>query len=141
MDLATILLMMSVVVKNPETVHDARRVAELIAAKAADSHEAAMLVELAWEESAFTANAVSKDGRDLCAYQLRDAPKSVLTDLEECTELAIEKLRISVKGCPNAPLAIYARGSCSDMKGRWFSWWRMGKVKRIEAVTRESHDQ
>jgi hypothetical protein len=137
----TVLLMMSILIQHPERVHDARRVAELIAAKAADIHEAAMLVELAWKESAFTANAVSKDGRDLCAYQLRDAPRSVLTNLEECTDLAIERLRVSVEKCPTAPLAIFAGGSCDSSKGRWFSGWRMRKVERIEKVGKDSQEQ
>jgi hypothetical protein len=140
MNLATVLMMMSVLTKaagiskSPESIHDARAIAELIAERAADVHEAAMLVELAWEESAFTANAVSKDGHDLCAYQLRDAPRSVLTDLGWCTDLAIERLRVSVQNCPNAPLAIFSRGSCNSSRGRWFSEWRMRKVRRIEVV-------
>jgi len=132
MSVATILIMMSVLVKNPETVHDAKAIAELIAARAGDSHEAAILVELAWRESAFTANAISKDGRDLCAYQLRDAPRSVLKDLSQCTDLAIVRLRTSVKACPSAPLAIYASGSCRSPIGREFNRWRSREIAKIE---------
>jgi hypothetical protein len=138
MDLATVLFMMSILTHAagnstpPEKVHDARDIAEQIADKAADLHEAAMLVELAWRESAFTANAVSKDHRDLCTFQVRDAPRSVLTDLEQCTDLAIERLRASVKAGPDAPLAVYARGRCNSVVGREFSRWRMREVHMLE---------
>jgi hypothetical protein len=137
MTLAAILLMMRLLAGRDD-VHDARAIAGEILQQAGSLHEAAVLVDTAWRESAFRASVVSRDGRDLCAYQLRDAPRIVLSDLVECTERAIAKLRSSAEACPEAPLAAYATGTCSDPRGRRLSGWRMREVARIERAAADS---
>ncbi len=64
------------------------------------------MVVVAWRESAFRANAVGDGGLARCAFQLHGAPRSVLTDLHKCTELAATRLRASALACPSAPARI-----------------------------------
>ena len=131
MVLSLIYLMMAALYHGGDHVHDAQEIGAEIARTDASPIEAAMLVELAFRESAFERAAISRDGRDLCAYQLRDAPRSVLTDLRQCTEMALSRLRYSEDHCPSHPLAIYVAGSCSSPSGVRLDRWRMCEVRRI----------
>ena len=132
---ATIVyLMMAAIYPNGDHVHDAQDIGAEIALTDATPYEAAMMVELAFRESAFERAAVSRDRRDLCAYQLRDAPRTVLVDLRQCTELALARLRYSIVRCPDHPLAIYTGGACNSVVGLRFDRWRMAEARRIYDV-------
>jgi len=74
--------------------------------------EAAVMVETAWQEGRLIPNAIGDHGRARCVYQLWGAPLSVLTDLRDCVERAHDRLVASAEACPDAPLAVYASGSC-----------------------------
>jgi hypothetical protein len=132
MILTTVLIMMAAIAPDAENTHDARAIADEIARVSVDTHEAAIMVVVAWRESAFRAGAVGDGGLARCAYQLHNAPRSVLTDLRECTELAAERIRASEVACPSAPLAAFASGTCE--RGRKLSAWRMQEVAHIEKV-------
>ena len=130
MILTTVLLMMAAIAPDAENTNDARALAGEIARVSVDTHEAATMVVVAWRESAFRANAVGDGGLARCAFQLHGAPRSVLTDLHECTELAATRLRASALACPSAPLASFASGTCD--RGRKLSAWRMQEVAHVE---------
>jgi hypothetical protein len=134
---AIIHLMMAAIYPNGDHVHDAQDIGEEIARTDPTLFEAAMLVETAFRESAFERSAVGPDGRDLCAYQLRDAPRTVLVDLRQCTEIALERLRYSYHHCPDHPLAIYTGGACESVVGLRFDRWRMVEVMRIFHVAED----
>lgn len=96
--------------------------------------DAAMMLIQAWEESRFKANAVGDHGQALCAYQLHNAPKRVLTSMWLCTTLAYQRLRLSVKACPDSPLAPYI-GGCGNRTARARSEYRLKEaVRLLEAV-------
>lgn len=132
MVLTTVLMMMAAIAPDAENTNDARAIASEIARVAVDSHEAAIMVVVAWRESAFRSNAVGDGGLARCAYQLHNAPRSVLTDLRQCTELAAERIRASAAKCRSAPLAAFASGTCE--RGRKLSAWRMQEVAHVEKV-------
>ena len=135
---ATIVyLMMAAIYPNGDHVHDAQDIGEEIARTDPTLFEAAMLVETAFRESAFERSAVGQGGRDLCAYQLRDAPRTVLVDLRQCTEIALSRLRYSISHCHDHPLAIYAGGACDSVVGLKFDRWRMVEVMRIFHVAED----
>jgi hypothetical protein len=134
---AIVHLMMAAIYPNGDHVHDAQDIGEEIARTDPTLFEAAMLVETAFRESAFERSAVGPDGRDLCAYQLRDAPRTVLVDLRQCTEIALSRLRYSISHCPDHPLAIYAGGACDSVVGLKFDRWRMVEVMRIFHVAED----
>ena len=95
--------MMAALYPDGDHVHDAQDIGEEIARTDPTLFEAAMLVETAFRESAFERAAIGPDGRDLCAYQLRDAPRTVLVDLRQCTEIALDRLRYSYHHVPRSP--------------------------------------
>jgi hypothetical protein len=136
MILTTILIMMAAIAPGADNVNDARAIAAEIARVAADRHEAAVMVVVAWRESAFRASAVGDGGLARCAFQLHGAPRSVLTDLRQCTELAAERLRASAAACPSAPLAAFASGTCE--RGRKISAWRMQEVAHVERAAQKA---
>lgn len=134
MNLSSIYLAMRLLYPDGDHVRDAQAIGLEIARSDASPYEAALLVETAFRESGFDAAAVSPDGRDRCAYQLRDAPRAVLVDLRRCTEIALERIRYSIAHCPAHPIAIYATGSCSYPAGIRLDLWRMREVRKILQV-------
>ena len=74
--------------------------------------EAAVMVRTAWDEGRFIPGAVNPVDGSMCAFQLQLVPRSVLTDLRECTERAYAKIVASMKKCTKAPLAAYLSGNC-----------------------------
>jgi hypothetical protein len=91
--------------------------------------EAAVLVVMAWEESRLIPNAIGDHGRARCAFQLQHASVDVLTDLRKCVEVAHDRLVASAEACPDAPLAVYASGSCG--LARKLSARRMALAERL----------
>lgn len=124
-----VLLLMAALASGAADLNDARNVAAEIARTDATEREAAILVVTAFEESRFTADKVSGDHLDRCAYQLRYAPRTVTSDLRQCTEIALVRIRISARKCPSYPLSDYASGSCNLAHA--ISRYRMAEADRI----------
>lgn len=72
----------------------------------------ALLVAIAYRESSFKLAAVGDGGRSVCAFQILDGPRSLLTDARACTDAGYTYLAASVRACPAHPVAPYARGLC-----------------------------
>jgi hypothetical protein len=90
--------------------------------------EAAVMVEMAWEESRL----IDRDGdsgRAHCQFQLWGRPP---TDLRDCVERAHQKLAESFAACPDSPLSLYASGSCA--LARRLSSRRMSAAARLLAA-------
>jgi hypothetical protein len=71
---------------------------------------AALMVAVSFRESSFTADAVGDNGHAVCAFQIYDGPKSLLTDTDACAREGLRMLRESAKVDPANPVAFYARG-------------------------------
>lgn len=97
---------------------------------ATKEQDAAVMLVQAWEESRFTLAAIGDHGRALCAYQLQNAPKSVLTSPWLCTKLAYDRLRLSVAACPKEPLAPYI-GGCDNRTAQAASRYRIAEAVRV----------
>lgn len=82
---------------------------------------AALLVAVAWRESSFRVDAVGDHGRSVCAYQILDGARSLLTDARACVDAGYTHLARSVRACPAHPVAVYARGQCASEDGRRIS--------------------
>jgi hypothetical protein len=82
---------------------------------------ASVLVSVAFRESSFRNNAIGDKGHALCAFQLWHTSRDVLTNPERCVELALERLRTSMKVCGRAnALGLYAAGpgGCQSLHAR-----------------------
>jgi hypothetical protein len=85
-----------------------------------EARTAALLVAVAWYESRFKPDAVSKDRRAYCLYQLDKSylpePAKALADPHLCTRTALSLLRRSLETCrarsPDDRLAFYVSGHC-----------------------------
>lgn len=97
---------------------------------ATKEQDAAVMLEQAWSESSFKANAVGDHGQGLCAYQLHFAPRAVLTSLWLCTSIAYQRLRLSVRSCPSSPLAPYI-GGCTNRTAKARSEYRLREAVRL----------
>lgn len=127
---AVALLLVAAVQTEPMTKDMAPRAIALEIARIAESvEEAATLAVQAWEEGRLMPGAIGDHGRSLCVYQLQRVSWRVLYDLRECTRIAAERLRMSARQCPSAPLAQYASGNCGH--ARELSAKRMAKVWRL----------
>jgi hypothetical protein len=102
-----------------------------------EARTASLLVAIAWYESRFKPNAVSKDKRAYCLYQLDRSyfpePGKALVDADLCTRTAITVLRTSLQRCraraPNDRLAFYMSGQCD--RGGPESRYRMYLASRL----------
>jgi hypothetical protein len=97
---------------------------------------AALVVAVAWYESAFRLDAVGDQGRSVCAMQIYHGSRSLLTDPEGCIRAGLRKLRASIAACPDAPLAVYARGKCRSAEGKRISAHRMQLANRLYRESR-----
>lgn len=99
-----------------------RSIALEISRVAQTPEEAAIRVQMAWDESRLIPDAVGDSGKSFCAFQLQRNKLSVaehretLTDIRKCVEVADRRLRDSAAACPGAPLSSYAAGSCQAVK-------------------------
>jgi hypothetical protein len=101
--------------------------------------DAAVMLETAYAEGRFVADAIGDHGAALCVYQLHFALCSVLTDLGDCTARAYAMLRYSKRTCPSAPLALYV-GGCAKPLARRMSVQRMSIAHRILAETQKRRE-
>ncbi len=147
MTLATIYMML-VALAGPPAAHSrlARELAMEIASVVDVAHpifesaqkDAAVMAATAYFESSLGRNVIGDGGYAHCAYQLHGAPSRVLWDLHACTTLAYARLRASAAQCPDAPLAIYTSGSCTNRGGRRVSVYRMREAERVQASAEAS---
>ena len=94
-----------------------------------DTHEQALLARIAWVESRMTPSARCKKGRGRGAWQVEARTRrdwlASCGPLDEQAALALERVRESLGACahlePKDRLAVYARGRCNDMRGRYLS--------------------
>jgi len=137
------LYLMLAALAGPGMAHSkvARDIAEEIASVLDAAHpifdsvekDAAVMATMAYYESTLGRFVVGDGGVAHCAYQLHGAPSRVLWDLHTCTALAYARLRASAVQCPDAPLAIYVSGSCTNRGGRRVSVYRMREAERVQA--------
>jgi hypothetical protein len=101
--------------------------------------DAAVMLETAYAEARFVTDAIGDHGAALCVYQLHFAPRSVLTDLGDCTARAYELLRWSVRSCKASPLAPYI-GNCDRRGAQVQSRERMRVARYILAETQKRRE-
>jgi hypothetical protein len=123
-------LVMAVITEPIDQRMAPRAIALEIARVSRTPLEAAVRVEMAYEESRLIPDRVGDGGKSRCAFQLQRAPISVLTDLRQCAEIADVRLRQSARDCPDAPLSSYASGGCNAVK---LSARRMSAASRLLA--------
>jgi hypothetical protein len=95
---------------------------------------AALMVAVAFRESSLRNDAIGDHGRALCAFQLWDTPRSVLTDPEQCARIALARLRESIHACgAGNELGIYAAGprGCVSEHAKRISADRMHIAKKL----------
>ena len=90
--------------------------------------DAAVMLEMAERESNFNRAAVGDHGRALGPWQLQHVPARLATEWRPAAAITYARLRVSAEQCPDAPLAVYASGSCSNRGGRRVSAFRMREV-------------
>ena len=142
MDLSTIILMIMALTlgvpkdspRNAINTYDARSAAVALTLTDATPQEIAEMIVLGWEESRFKLNAIGGSGLDLCVYQVMHAPRSVLTDMNECTMRGLAAWRHWKIICPEHPNAGYNTGKCSSDLGIRRARWREAEIKRIMQI-------
>jgi hypothetical protein len=124
--------------KTAEAIANAATSDPLYAREAdGEARTAALLVSLAWYESRFKPDAVSKDKRTLCLYQLDKSyfgePQKALGDPDLCTRTALTVVRRSLEACraraPEDRLAFFVSGHCD--RGGPDSRYRMFLAKKV----------
>lgn len=109
---------------------------------------ASFYVALLYRESRFDNRAIGDKGRSFCAGQIllgqRKTPegwtgKDLLADPNKCMTVVSRMLRESFHVCRRLPvserMALYARGSCSNARGRQLSRDRYHLAKRVHDAT------
>ncbi len=89
---------------------DVDALAWAVAVNATSETEAAIITAVAFRESSLRNDAVGDGGHAVCALQIYDGPKSLLTDPIACVRRGTEMLRESRRVDPLHPIAFYARG-------------------------------
>lgn len=89
---------------------DHSELAWAVVVNATSRTEAAILTAVAFRESAFRVDAVGDGGHSVCAMQIYDGPRSLLTDPIACVQRGAVMLRESRRVDPENPIAFYARG-------------------------------
>jgi hypothetical protein len=101
---------------------------------AAKVRTAALVVAVAYRESAFKNDAISKTN-DHCMMQVNRRP-DLARDPEACVRVAMTMLRESFRMCPEHPIAFYASGpgACTNERARRISNDRMAIARRLAKV-------
>ena len=101
--------------------------------KGGKDRTAALLVAIAWRESAFRLGAIGDHGASKCAMQIMGGSDDLLTNAAECVGQAYAQLAWSVRYCPDSPVAGYAGGpgACLREKPRKISADRMQLAKWV----------
>ncbi len=105
-----------------------------VAAVAADLDEAALLTSMAYRESGLDNTAIGDHGRSVCAYQVLNGSRSLLTDVGACVRRGALMLRASRAVDPANPVASFARGNRWDTEeARRISRDRVALSRRLLA--------
>jgi hypothetical protein len=94
----------------------------------------AVLLVIAREESRFRRDAVGDGGKSLGVFELKGTSRHDAFDLRAAARIAYARLRESAAACPDAPLAVYASGSCTNRTGRRISAQRMAEARKVVDV-------
>lgn len=101
--------------------------------------DAVVMLEMAERESNFRRTAIGDRGSSFGPWQLQRVDVSLAQQWRPAAAIAYARLRVSVRECPESPLAIYVSGSCGNRAGRRVSAFRMREVERLVASV-ESED-
>lgn len=103
----------------------------LFAGDVARLRTAALVVAIAFRESAFRNDAVSRTN-DHCALQVHGRP-DLARDPEACVRVGLGMLRVSLRACPAHPIAFYAEGpaGCSSPRAQRISRDRLALAARL----------
>lgn len=97
---------------------------------------AALIVAVAYRESSFRNDVVSKTG-DYCLAQIHGR-RELADDPIACIRVAITMLRESMRMCPAHPIAFYAEGprGCESARAQRISRDRLGVARWVAAHVR-----
>ena len=99
------------------------------------SRTASLVVAIAFRESGFRNDAVSKTN-DHCMMQVNRRP-DLAADASACVRVALTMLRESMRMCREHPLAFYAvgPGACTNVRAQRISRDRMALAGRVLAAS------
>lgn len=99
---------------------------------------AAFVAAVSYRESNFDFQAKSKTN-DYCAMQINGRP-DLADNPEECIRVGVAMLRVSMRACPDYPLAFYASGpkGCTDARARRISADRLALARWVLEKVRSS---
>lgn len=107
----------------------------LYAWKDCERRSAALLVVVAYRESNFKVDAIGDHGRSVCAFQILNGPRALLSDVRGCVRTGFRMLKDSLATCKGS-IAGYARGNCESPSGKRIdadrknlTSWVLGKSK------------
>lgn len=103
---------------------------------ASKARTAALVVAIAFRESSFRNDVVSKTN-DHCMMQVNRRP-DLAADPRACVRVAVTMLRESMRICPAHPVAFYASGpgACSNARAQRISNDRMAIARRLVATVK-----
>ena len=96
----------------------------------------ALVLAVAFRESGFILGAVGDGGHSYCAMQIHDSnggTRELLTNADACIRKGLSTLRISVRVCPEHPIAWYASGpaGCANARAQRISRDRTSIAQRL----------
>lgn len=114
--------------------HDVDELAWNVAAVAESREEAALITAVAYRESGLDNTAVGDHGRSVCAMQILNGSRSLLTDVGACVRRGTLMLRESRRVDPANPVAFFARGPrFESAEARRISRDRVALARRLLA--------
>jgi hypothetical protein len=103
-----------------------------VAINARSTEEASVITAVAFRESTLQLDAIGDHGRSVCAMQIHDGSRELLTDAIECVHVGAMMLRESRRQDRKFPIAFYARGpNYQRADARQLSNDRMAVAKRL----------
>jgi hypothetical protein len=115
---------------------DHSELAWAVTINSANETEAAVLTAVAFRESSLRNHISGDGGHAVCAMQIYDGPKSLLSDPVACVARGAKMLRESRRVDPANPIAFYARGPrFRSEEAQRISRDRMAMVRRLLSST------
>ena len=125
---AVVLIWMNSLVPN----QDHSTLAWAIAVNAETYEEASVFTAVAFRESTFKLDAVGDHGSSVCAMQIHNGSKDLLTDAVACVAKGAEMLRESRRMDRKFPIAFYAEGpNFTSDRAKRISRDRMAIARRL----------
>jgi hypothetical protein len=102
----------------------------------------ALLVAIAFRESAFKLDAVGDHGRSKCAFQVWGGSSELLTDADACAKEGLRRLRMSIRACPAHPVAVFAAGpdGCTSAHAQRISYDRMYIARNLIRTVKDANE-